>query len=174
MIQKVEHCTANTYPVIADPLFKRGVITRVLKEKWSSNGGHEISFKISPLVRYQWIRVSNRKSINIKGPTDLQEHYPRSMNKAAMHQQWRCHIYGCNQACRQLEGRGFHKRNTAPLGMTDEREADRATLIANNMAMDAPILVRQEFVKTFLQAKKMSKYVQGLFAWTPRLDEAEL
>lgn len=94
VIQKVEHSAANAYPVIADPLFKRGVITKVLKEKWSSKGGYEISFKVSPIARYWWLRLSNWEGIYKRGLEDLQEHYPRSMNKATMHQQWRCHVYG--------------------------------------------------------------------------------
>ncbi|MGP5690698.1 hypothetical protein [Glutamicibacter ardleyensis] len=94
LIQKVEHTHANAYPVIADPLFKRGVISKVLKEQWSSKGGYEISFKVSLQARYWWTRVSNWDKIYKKGLEDLQEHYPRSMNKATMHQQWRCHVYG--------------------------------------------------------------------------------
>lgn len=64
------------------------------------------------------------------------------------------------------KARGFHKGDKAPTGMTKEQKADRAALIANNKAMDAAILVRQEFVKTFLQAKKMPKDAQGFIAWT--------
>lgn len=94
VVQKVEHSSDNTYPVIADPLFKRGVISKVLKEKWSSKGGYEISFNVSLQARYWWTRVSNWEKIYKRGLDDLKEHYPRSMGKSTMHQQWKCHVYG--------------------------------------------------------------------------------
>lgn len=94
IVQKVEHSSANTYPVIADPLFKRGVISKVLKEKWSSKGGYEVSFNVSLQARYWWTRVSNWEKIYKRGLDDLKEHYPRSMGKTTMHQQWKCHVYG--------------------------------------------------------------------------------
>lgn len=61
---------------------------------------------------------------------------------------------------------GFHKGDKAPNGMTDEQKAERAALIANNKAMDAAIIVRQEFVKTLLQAKKLPKDSPSFIVWT--------
>lgn len=94
VVQTVEHSVDNRYPVIADPLFRRGVIKIVEREVWSSKGGYEMSLRVTTAARIMWAQPKNWATIYSRGLADLREHYPRSMGKATMAQQWQCHVFG--------------------------------------------------------------------------------
>lgn len=94
IVQHVAHHGSFTYPVVADPLFRRGIISRVNKESWnSSKGGYELQAEVTNTARLAWI--AGRQQVIIEGGlADLREHYPRSMKTATMAQQWECHAVG--------------------------------------------------------------------------------
>lgn len=94
VVQIVEHSAANQYPVVADPLFRRGIIKTVEREAWSTKGGYEVSLRVTTAARVLWLKPTNWNTIYKNGLADLREHYPRSMNKATMAQQWNCHVVG--------------------------------------------------------------------------------
>ena len=94
LVQDVLHGSGVEYPVVADPLFRRGMIKRVNKESWnSSRGGYEVQVEVTALARWTWF-AGRSDIVAIEGIRDLQEHYPRSMKKATMVQQWDCHVAG--------------------------------------------------------------------------------
>ncbi|MBD8019438.1 hypothetical protein H9634_01395 [Brevibacterium sp. Re57] len=99
------------YPVVADPLFKRGIIRRVNHERWKK-GSWEVQVEVTKAARL--MRVHDwRKTANL-GYADLVDHYPRSMKKATMRQQWDCHILGLYGTFKiDLEGYRRSKPNWA-------------------------------------------------------------
>lgn len=75
IVQHVAHDGSFTYPVVADPLFRRGIISRVNKESWnSSKGGYELQAEVTNTARLAWI--AGRQQVIIEGGlADLREHY---------------------------------------------------------------------------------------------------
>lgn len=94
IVQVVEHDASHAYPIVADPLFARGMIKRVNKEKWNSaKGGYELQAEVTALARWTWA-AGRTDIVIVEGYRDLKEHYPRSMSSATMFQQWECHAVG--------------------------------------------------------------------------------
>lgn len=93
LTQVVDHQTAQgvSYPVLADPLYARGMIAGVSWERWAS-GGWEVRLQVTALARTTWL--INPALVYTEGLKDLREHFPRSMASATMAQQWECHVAG--------------------------------------------------------------------------------
>lgn len=79
------------FPIVADPVFKRGMIKKVTKEKWEK-GGWVVQVKVAAAARL--LRLKSVTDVAMLGYKDLVEHYSRSMKKATMRQQWDCHVLG--------------------------------------------------------------------------------
>lgn len=81
------------YPIVADPAYARGMIHKVLQEKWDTKkGGWDIRFEVTAWAR--WVQPFAPGTVYSEGLKDLREHHPRSMAKATMAQQWHCHVTG--------------------------------------------------------------------------------
>lgn len=93
LVQVVDHQAAQNvaYPVVADPVYRRGIIKNVVRERWN-NGGWEIRFTVTALA--YWYQPFNPGYVYKMGLDDLKEHHPRTMAKATMAQQWECHVVG--------------------------------------------------------------------------------
>ncbi|MBF0809378.1 hypothetical protein E4U03_12305 [Rothia nasimurium] len=79
------------YPVVADPVYRRGMIHTVVHERWAK-GGWEVRLQVTALAR--WYQPFNPSYVVTEGLKDLREHHPRSMASATMAQQWECHVLG--------------------------------------------------------------------------------
>lgn len=92
LTQVVEHhSTEATYPIVADPAYRRGMISQVKWERWA-NGGWEIRLTVTALARAT--QPINPAIVYTEGLRDLREHHPRGMEKKTMAQQWDCHVIG--------------------------------------------------------------------------------
>lgn len=93
LVQVVDHQEAKNiaYPIVADPIYRKGIIKKVVHERWK-NGGWEIRFTVTALA--YWYQPFNPGYVYKMGLDDLREHHPRSMAKATMAQQWDCHVRG--------------------------------------------------------------------------------
>ncbi|WP_315636676.1 MULTISPECIES: hypothetical protein [Microbacterium] len=93
LTQVVEHeeLTEGQYPVVADPAYRRGMISQVKWERWA-NGGWEIRLTVTALARAT--QPINPAIVYSEGLADLREHHPRGMAKKTMAQQWDCHVVG--------------------------------------------------------------------------------
>ncbi|WP_315552480.1 hypothetical protein [Microbacterium aurum] len=93
LTQVVEHenDTELTYPIVADPAYRRGMIDQVKWERWA-NGGWEIRLTVTTLARVT--QPINPAIVDTEGLRDLREHHPRGMEKRTMAQQWDCHVVG--------------------------------------------------------------------------------
>lgn len=93
LVQIVDHQSAENlaYPVVADPVYRKGIVKNVVHERWK-NGGWEIRFTVTALA--YWYQPFNPSYVYKMGLDDLREHHPRSMAKATMAQQWDCHVRG--------------------------------------------------------------------------------
>lgn len=93
LIQHVDHRGQGVaYPVVADPLYQNGMIKKVNYERWSSKGGYIVQLQVTKLAYVT--RAHNPKLVAALGYKDLKSHFPRSMSKATMKQQWDCHVLG--------------------------------------------------------------------------------
>lgn len=93
--QMVDHKNNSNikYPIVADPAYARGMIHKVLQEKWDTKkGGWDIRFEVTAWAR--WVQPFAAGTVYSDGLKDLREHHPRSMAKATMAQQWHCHVTG--------------------------------------------------------------------------------
>ena len=89
--QVVSHQAGNfEYPIVADPLYSRGMIASVDREQFR-NGGYELDIKVTALARGAWL--NSPLLVAQRGLEDLQEHHGRSMNASNI-QQWNCHVAG--------------------------------------------------------------------------------
>lgn len=91
--QVVSHKDASDiqYPIVADPVYRRGMIHTVVWERWAK-GGWEVRLQVTALAR--WYQPFNPSYVMTEGLKDLREHHPRSMSSATMAQQWECHVAG--------------------------------------------------------------------------------
>lgn len=112
LVQKVDLSDESiAYPVTTDPLFKRGMIRRVNHEKWK-RGAWVVQVEVTGAARL--MRAYNWRQAATLGYADLVDHYPRSMKKATMRQQWDCHILGLYGTFKiDLEGYRKSKPNWA-------------------------------------------------------------
>lgn len=78
------------YPIVADPLYSRGMIASVNREQFV-RGGYEMDIKVTALARGAWL--NSPLLVAQRGREDLQEHHGRSMNASNI-QQWNCHVAG--------------------------------------------------------------------------------
>lgn len=94
LIQHINHKGSSyQYPILADPLYSRGIIHIVEKETWTQQTHWHVSFKVTIKARTMWF-LGQRDRIYRDGLTDLREHHPRSMGSDSMAQQWECHVEG--------------------------------------------------------------------------------
>lgn len=81
------------YPVVADPVFRHGMIHSVIWERWNrSKGGWELRLQVTGLAR--WYQPFNPSYVMSEGLKDLRANYPNSMIYGTMAQQWECHVVG--------------------------------------------------------------------------------
>ncbi len=93
LTQVVDHHATErfSYPIVADPAYRRGMIDRVKWERWA-NGGWEVRLTVTWLARVT--QPVNPAIVYAQGLADLREHHPRSMQYKTMAQQWDCHVIG--------------------------------------------------------------------------------
>lgn len=93
LTQVVEHHGLSNvqYPIVADPAYRRGMISQVKWERWA-NGGWEIRLTVTALARAT--QPINPAIVYTEGLADLREHHPRGMERKTMAQQWDCHVVG--------------------------------------------------------------------------------
>lgn len=94
LVQHVDHKSGEyAYPIIADPVYSRGIISQVVTEQWTAETHWHVAIKVTLKARALW-GVGQMDKVYRDGLADLREHHPRSMSSESMAQQWECHVVG--------------------------------------------------------------------------------
>lgn len=94
LVQHVDHLSGEySYPIVADPVYSRGIIGKVLTERWTPQGYWHVALHVTLKARVMWGQGQWAK-VYVDGLAELREHHPRSMASHTMSQQWECHVVG--------------------------------------------------------------------------------
>lgn len=94
LIQHVEHKSGKyTYPIVADPVYSRGIISKVVAEEWTAKTHWHVAINVTLKARALW-GIGQSDKVYRDGLADLRQHHPTSMGSDTMAQQWECHVVG--------------------------------------------------------------------------------
>lgn len=92
LVQHVDHTSEQyTYPIVADPVYSRGIISKVVAEEWTAKTHWHVAINVTLKARALW-GIGQSGKVYRDGLADLREHHPRSMASDTMAQQWECHV----------------------------------------------------------------------------------